>query len=323
MSAQANFPKGFSGGLTLQGLPIAMIYSTSQASLGNTGNTGIWWVDNTNGLDGNPGTYQIPLKTLARAVALAKENDIIVLKPGHAETISTATALSLSVANLTVLGIGEGSARPTFTLGTVVGATVNVTAANVTVRNVLFVANFLDIAAAFTTTSAAGLTIDQCEFRDTSAVLNFLAVVKTSTTDGAASGLTLSNSKQISLGTTANTAVLDLRANVDRLTVVNNVIRSLVAGNSALIYQATTTKVLTNVLIDKNSLNFVGADAATGVLLITTATTHTGMISNNFVTGARAVATAVLVTASSGFKFMENFYQSVADKSGILLPANA
>jgi hypothetical protein len=46
------------------------------------------------------------------------------------------------------------------------------------------------------------------------------------------------------------------------------------------------------------------------------------VIQRNFVIGARAAASAIMVTASSGFKFFENYYQTAADKSGILIPAN-
>lgn len=328
----ANFPKGFSGGLSLQGMPISMIFATSQASLGNTAKTGVYWVDSINGLDGNPGTYQLPLATVGRGFALASPYDVIVMKPGHVETIISATAASSlwSVANVSVIGLGNGSARPTFTYTTAATATIVPSANNISVQNVLFVANFADVAAAFTTTTAKDFQIIGCEFRDTSAILNFLSVVKTATTDNAADGLTLQSNKQISAGLTANTAVLDLRANLDRLTVggtlggvpAGNWIQSLVAGNSGLIFQNTTTKVLTTVDISWNTLNFVGANAATGGLLITTATTHTGVVQRNYWTGARAAASALPVTASSGLKFYENYYQTAADKSGILLPAN-
>lgn len=328
----ANFPKGFSGGLSLQGMPVSMIFATSQASLGNTAKTGVYWVDSVNGLDGNPGTYQLPLATVGRAFALAASMDVIVLKPGHAETIINATAASClwSVANVSVIGLGNGAARPTFTYTTAATATIIPSANNISVQNCLFVANFADVAAAFTPSTAKDFQVINCEFRDTDATHNFLSVVKTGTTDAAADGLTLKANKQISAGLTANTAFLDLRANLDRLTIggamdgpsAGNWIQSLVAGNSGLIYQATTTKVLTTVDISYNTLNFVGANAATGGLLITTATTHTGVIQRNYWTGARAAASAIIVTASSGFKFYENYYQTAADKSGILIPAN-
>jgi hypothetical protein len=49
-------------------------------------------------------------------------------------------------------------------------------------------------------------------------------------------------------------------------------------------------------------------------------TANTGLIRENFIKSLD-VTTPVLVTASSGFTFMQNFYQGNADKSGYVLPA--
>lgn len=307
------FPNGVSS-FGMPVLPFAPV--PSMVSLGNT-----WFVDSAGpagqGFDPS-GNYS----TLAGAVAAASAGDCIICDETHAETISSNTALTMSKAGIKVIGIGSGQRRPTFTLDTAATTTINVTAASVLFQNCRFIANYADIAACFTTTAAKNLTLVDCEVLDTDATHNFLAIVKTSTTDNAADGLSLVRVRQNGAGLTANTAVLDLRANLDKLGIQSCRIQSLVAGNSALIYQATTTKVLTDVNIDDNQLNFVGANAATGVLLVTTATTHSGNVSRNRVWGARVVASALLVTASSGLKFWENYYQTAADKSGILLPAN-
>src|SRR5256885_14553955 len=87
----ANFPKGFSGGVSIQGLPVLTTYATS-AGPANTINSGVYWVDSVYGNDsvgggGLGGTYVNPLKTVARAIALAKANDIIMIKPNHTESI--------------------------------------------------------------------------------------------------------------------------------------------------------------------------------------------------------------------------------------------
>lgn len=318
----SSFPNGFTGGVAIRGLPMFPSFATS-AGPGNVTTPGVWYVDSVNGAAGNEGTMYSPLSTVASAITKGKAQDLILCAPNHAETLTTATSMSMSKAGVKVIGLGIGTARATFTYTTAATATIAVTAANVAFVNCKFVANFADIAGAFTTTTAKFLTLVDCEFVDTDATHNFLAIVSTAVTDNAADGLTLINVKQVSAGLTANTAVLDLKANVADLTVKNSYFQSLVAGNSGFIYQATTTKVITNAQVDRNMFNFVGANAATGALLITTATTHSGLFSNNYVFSARAVASAVLITASSGFKFAENYFQSVADKSGILLPVNA
>lgn len=171
------------------------------------------------------------------------------------------------------------------------------------------------------TSGSHDFSIDSCEFRDLSSVLNSLSVVTSTSIDNGMNGLSLTNSRVFGLGTTALTAPFTLAGNIDRFTVSNNFIANPIAANSALIYLPTTTKTLTRTNIFGNQCVFIGANAATGLLMITTATTNTGQIANNFVNGARAIASAVLVTANSGFQYYQNFYNVTADASGVILPA--
>lgn len=64
--------------------------------------------------------------------------DLIIAMPGHTETVTAAAGLALDVAGVTVLGLGSGSDRPTVNFTTAVTASMRVSAANVTVQNVLF-----------------------------------------------------------------------------------------------------------------------------------------------------------------------------------------
>lgn len=171
------------------------------------------------------------------------------------------------------------------------------------------------------TTGQHNFAIDGCEFRDLSSSLNALSVYTSSATANGSDGLAFTNNKVFGLGATALTAPFTLAENIQRFLVQGNFIANPLAANSALIYLPTTTKTLTRTWIDSNRCVFVGANSATGLLMITTATTNTGIISNNFVNGARAIASAILVTASSGFQFYQNFYEVTADASGVILPA--
>lgn len=177
------------------------------------------------------------------------------------------------------------------------------------------------VASVSMTTSPTDFALDNCEFRDNSSSLNFLAAFTSPATDNACDGFSITRSNIFGLGSTATTAMLALAGNLDRLTIQGNYHASALAANSDMIYLPTTTKVLTRVVIDGNLCYYVGVNAATGALLITTATTNTGWITNNRVFGARAIASAVLVSTSSGFRYSQNFYQTSADVSGVILPA--
>jgi len=108
-----------------------------------------------------------PLKSLDYAVGLCTANagDIIYLMPGHAEDIVAATTAVLDIAGISVVGLGEGTNRPTFTVKTADAATVVVSAANVTLKNLLFVAGKDGLNVGITASGADFKMID-CECRD-------------------------------------------------------------------------------------------------------------------------------------------------------------
>lgn len=250
----------------------------------------------------------------------ASRGDVIFLLPGFTQTISSSTALSLSIAGITIVGVGAGSLRPTITLDTATSSTINVTANNISISNCIFVANFASIVAPFTLTTAKDFVIDKCEFRDTSAILNFTNIISTGTTSNAADGITLTNSKRIGSGADSNTTIINMLGTNDRLTVTDNYFAHLaVTGGGGMIIA--TGKIATNVIWRRNVHNFLGATGlATGMIITTNGSTNSGILADNLDQNLDQT-TEILVTASSGFIFFNNWHSGVADKSGYLVPA--
>ena len=95
----------FADGVIIRGMPLLTLYP------GN-----VYWVD-SNGGGGSKGTFAHPVATLAEAHALVTTDngDIIAIKPGHAETITTTVDFSKS--GFAIIGLGFGYNRPTFTNG--------------------------------------------------------------------------------------------------------------------------------------------------------------------------------------------------------------
>lgn len=260
-----------------------------------------------------------PTLALASAACLANRGDVILVMPGHTETISSATALTLSVAGVTILGLGLGSLRPTFTLDTAATARINISAANISFRNVIFVANFADIATLFLLTTAPGFSVRGCEFRDTSSILNFLALV-TTTVAVNSDGLDFSGNRLSILGTTAATTPVKVANTMDRLTINDNFIVKAALNNTSCLL-AHGALVVTNLEMSRNKIFSGNTDSATGGLLITTSsTTNTGMVSDNYVK-ALDVAAEIMVTAGSKYGMMNNLYDGDADASGFVSPA--
>ncbi len=132
-----------------------------------TGN--IFWVNSATGVDGagygqNP---DAPFATLDYAVGkcTANKGDIICLMPGHDETYSTTgTKVTMDVAGVRVIGLGQGADRPTFTFSHT-GATWLVSANGCSVENCLFVTG-VDSVTTYGTVSGADFTLKNCEGRD-------------------------------------------------------------------------------------------------------------------------------------------------------------
>jgi hypothetical protein len=120
-----------------------------------------WFVSSvigSNNFDGK--SYSTPWATLAFAAANASlgTGDCIVVMEGHAETIAVAAGIALATAGVYVIGLGAGTYRPTFTFSTATTATWTITAASVTVANIVCVNNIDQLAVGFSI-SAANVTL--------------------------------------------------------------------------------------------------------------------------------------------------------------------
>ena len=279
-----------------------------------------------NGSDGNTGTsIAAPLATLAYAISLcaANNNDVIVILPGHAESITTATAVAFNISAITIVGLGNGIQRPTFTFTTANTATIAVSAGSIKISNCIFVGNFLSIASCFTVAAAPNFWVDNCVFRDTSVILGFLSII-TTTVSVNADGLRFTNNEVQSDATTTPGPTIVVLGTLDRLTILNNVItHSTISNNiSALLAQAAL--VVTHLNMGYNTVYSVNTDTATGgVLLTTSATTGSGMIYNNYAAGLDAAAQIMVTATALQYGMFNNQYAYRANPltSGFLLPA--
>ena len=152
----SNFPNGFANGVAIRGMPILNSYG------GN-----IFWVDSGSGSNTNDGTHVRPYGTLDYAVGKCSANngDVILVKAGHTETVTAAGGLDLDVAGITIVGLGNGSDRPTVNFTTAVGADMDVGADNITISNFLFTGG-IDALTGPIDVNAADFTMMDCETKD-------------------------------------------------------------------------------------------------------------------------------------------------------------
>jgi len=149
------FPNGFGSGVTVRGVPLLMAYSGK-----------VFWVDSTTGSNSGKGTFDRPFGTIDYAIGrcTANKGDIIAVKAGHTETVSTASGIDFDVAGVAVIGFGVGSMRPTINISATAGF-VDFSAANCFLTNVLITGG-IDAVVKTVLIDAADCTLDNVEIRD-------------------------------------------------------------------------------------------------------------------------------------------------------------
>ncbi len=174
--------------------------------------------------------------------------------------------------------------------------------------------NFADIVEVFDL-SAAGFTVRRCRFVDAAANVNFVDLIKTTTTNNQCDRLTFEDNVVISPDT-ANDGVVSVNGDLEELVFCRNFIRLGVANGEAAIDVA-TGKDLTNCLIMDNVLYRL--NTANAILVNSDTTANTGIVARNFVGHADTAAeTPIDVTGAREF---ENYHTAANDASGYLLPA--
>lgn len=323
-----NFPGGFAAGLTIRGLPIAVTHPGKVFWVGNaTASISDRQIGASNN---NPGTFDRPMSTIAGALiqAVANRGDVIMVKPGHAETVAAAAGIALNKAGVAIIGLGVGSKRPTLTFSTAT-STVTVAGNNQSIQNFLFLGGAATtfVATAFTaltTVVANDFTIDNCEFRDVDATHGFVSCfVQGGTTANACDGLTFTNNKVLRYLTSppaANTAVVTTAA-IDRPNGSDNFIVNKAANNNIALLWAFGANAFQNFQCGRNRTQSLNTGTTAGELWSGGSTTSCGLTFDNYVWHLAATGLIAPVLTKSGF--VQNFCSitGAADKSALINPA--
>jgi hypothetical protein len=260
-----------------------------------------------------------PFATIDYAIGKCSAYDVIIVAPGHAETISAVGGITADVIGITIVGLGTGLKRPTVTMDTAATTSVVVSAASVTIDNIIFTANYADIATCFTV-SGKDCTIKNCSFLETATNMNFLSIVLTSTTDYAADGLSVLYNERISIDAAALAFVSILQA-CNRLKVIGNFDNQASAADVGH-FIIMAAKVCLGAQIIGNILNLTGDNNAqtVGVFMTGSSTSSTGIVAYNLV-GSLDTTTELFDTAGLDFQHFENYYTGTIATSGKLWPA--
>ena len=145
----------------------------------------IFWVHSGTGSDGNHrglNPHQ-PFATIDYAIGqcTANKGDVIYVMPGHAETLAAAGAITVDVAGVSIIGLGNGTNRPLLTYSATT-STLLVTALDVLIKNIQFTSAINDLAV-FVVDTACNFTIEDCLFYTASTFEAFCFISITTTYD--------------------------------------------------------------------------------------------------------------------------------------------
>lgn len=227
----------------------------------------------------------------------ANAGDVILVAPGHTETVTAAGGLDLDVAGISIIGMGHGSLRPTVNFTTAVGADMDVDAADIYMENFLFTGG-IDALTGPIDVNAADFTLVNCETRDvTGQTVDFIVTDANAdrltirgwkhtgaTAAGAATAISIVGGDEISINdfiidgnfSTAaieNVTTAAVNINIGATSSRQNLIRNRNSADVAVTLVATTTGWVDNIFarIADDAANiteaFVGADAQFGLNL--------------------------------------------------------
>ena len=278
------------------------------------------FVDSVTGADTSDGlTPDSALATLDAAFGQTTANKgyRIFILPNHSETITGAAGIAHDVAGVSVFGLGHGGQRPTFLMDGATTVTYKITANDAHVSNLVFNSGHADVVTCIDVQIATDAWIDGCEFGDNTTAENFLTCIKSGTaTDNQCDGLKVTNCVWRSIDA-ASLEFIEITGNLDRLTVLDNVVNTAGTGLACLVNVTAGDSVFT-ADIGRNKL--INKDAADGItLFITDQSDNTGFAYQNFL-ACLDVLGELVATATSGLFFYENRTASVGGTTGYLLP---
>lgn len=267
-----------------------------------------WYVNSAASAGGDGATPASAKTTLAAALAIAQSGDRIFVAPGHAENITAAGGITWSQSGITVIGLGSGSLRPTFTW-TTTASTIAISGNNNILSNVRCTVSVDEVVSLFNVTGNF-VTLDRVDFFETSSVQAIQFAAFTTGTDCAVQNCrhyqaTAAAAAQQWIAATSNT----------RFRLTNNVM--MLALNDSATSCVFRFVTCTNILVEYNTVKMTGFSA--NLLSVTLAlNTTTGLTCyNNYGADVAAVTT---INDLPGCRHFQSLATLLVDKNGILDP---
>ena len=265
------------------------------------------------GSNGNDGlSPTTPFATVAYAITqtTALNNDVIVMMPSHAETISAAGGWT-PLASTAIVGLGWGASRPKITFSATT-STILVSAANCYFQNFVCTSAIAELVTIFSV-SGVECVINAVDVMETTA----LSCITFLTTTAAALRFVVVNCRHNTTTIPVATAAWLSIVGGDGWTIENNEITVNRANSAVSAIIGTLTPAATNVMI-RNNIMSCGTTGASRIGVSLFAAT-TGIVADNrlFDLGSTAAAGQFAIANCAGFN---NLIVHTVNKSGMLDP---
>lgn len=308
--AMSSYRFGFEDGVLIRGMPIGITHP------GN-----VYWVDSGATSAGGRGDFRQPFLTLAAALTYAASNgtgngDIIMVKPGHSETITGAGGITMSSshAGMAVIGLGTGALRPNFLMDGGTSVTALISGANCSMQNLVFTGGHDGIVTCFDVTGV-NFYAKNLEFADNTTAEHFLCCFTASGADNTADGLWVERCRFFSIDS-GITNFISLIGSAKNVTVLDNYVCNDAATAAGLILCA-TGKILTGFECGRNK--FICGNTSTDILIDNDATTNSGIVYDNYV-GHHDTGAAIIIDVD-GVRLFNNYTAEADTTSGAVKPA--
>lgn len=270
----------------------------------------IFFVDSNTGTDGagygrDPDS---PVATIDYAIGLctANKNDVILVFPQHAETVTA--AITCDIAGITIKGLGHGRNRPTITGNGTIDA-MTVTADDVTIKDLIFAVPGTDAQTADINIAAARCSVFNTVHYGSTTAKNKVDII----TITAAGHDALLDGVRIYNDTVEVVGGISIEGAAKRVEVRNCFVFDSIGFTNGAIYDGATALGLYvhHCIFSNAKANTVVAEFGNNT---------TGVMSQCFING-RHTTIQSNVTPGTGMAFHEVYGVEEAAKNGLLMPA--
>jgi hypothetical protein len=267
-----------------------------------------WYVNSAAAAGGNGASPAGAVTTLAAALALTLPGDRVFIAPGHAENVTGAASITWSQSGVTVIGLGVGSNRPTFTF-TTTASQILISGSNNVLSNIRVTSSVDEMVLMFSVTGSF-VIMDRVDHFETAACQTIAFAAFTTGTDCAIQNCnhyqaTAAAAAQLWITATSNT----------RFRLTNNVLMlALQDGATCCVFKLVTC---TNILVERNTVKMTGFSANLLSVALSLNTTTGMSCYNNYGADVNAVTT---IDDLPGCRHVQDFATLLIDKNGILDP---